>query len=72
MALTAAHLNAGVIPALRWEADSNRGLSAYQPNALPLSQSGSRIPVPNIVLKYGLCGREATHSVSRFGQAVRR
>ena len=44
----------------RTEADSNRGLSAYQPNALPLGQTGSRIPVPNIVLKYGLCGRKAT------------
>ena len=27
----------------RAEADSNRGLSAYQPNALPLGQTGSQI-----------------------------
>ena len=26
---------------MRAEADSNRGLSAYQPNALPLGQTGS-------------------------------
>ena len=28
----------------RAEADSNRGPSAYQPNALPLGQTGSQIP----------------------------
>ena len=28
----------------RAEADSNRGPSAYQPNALPLGQTGSRVP----------------------------
>ena len=28
----------------RAEADSNRGPSAYQPNALPLGQTGSCIP----------------------------
>ena len=30
------------VKARRAEADSNRGPSAYQPNALPLDQTGSR------------------------------
>ena len=44
-----------------------RGPSAYQPNALPLGQTGSRggrpgLPVPNS--PYGLCGRKATINVN--------
>ena len=31
----------------RAEADSNRGPSAYQPNALPLGQTGSRERMPS-------------------------
>ena len=46
----------------RAEAVSNRGSSAYQPNALPLGQTGSLgragLPVPN--KPCDLCGRKAT------------
>ena len=34
----------------RAETDSNRGPSAYQPNALPLGQTGSQINIVNMVL----------------------
>ena len=34
------------------EADSNRGPSAYQPNALPLGQTGSRLPVASVVGRF--------------------
>ena len=33
----------------RAEADSNRGPSAYQPNALPLGQTGSQIAIERAV-----------------------
>ena len=38
--------------------ESNRGPSAYQPNALPLGQTGSLSPTLNS--PYGLCGRKVT------------
>ena len=40
----------------RAEAVSNRGPSAYQPNALPLDQTGSRTLEPRIVLRLYLWG----------------
>ena len=36
----------------RAEADSNRGLSAYQPNALVLSHPGSLVDVPLVEFMY--------------------
>ena len=51
----------------RAEADSNRGPSAYQPNALPLGQTGSQVlfRAPELFYKRGFSGA-STVSVLRF------
>ena len=55
----------------RAEADSNRGPSAYQPNALPLGQTGSQVlPEKRGTVKSR--EQKLQRGVSRFGLAVRR
>ena len=45
----------------RAEADSNRSLSAYQPNALPLGQTGSRF-----MCKFGMNGYSVSKSKNQW------
>ena len=52
------HFNVSLLRERRAEADSNRGPSAYQPNALPLGQTGSHV--------YGLTRRTFVQSAQNL------